>query len=332
MSLAFVASTLPALILKLKIEDWNVSEIIVSNRSLYETFNYLTKNFENIKLTVVPDGFLNSLRFMIFRLAIAKFKKERVFFFHECCCLIFDLVINIINNKADFFPQVSMNTFEEISVKNVSKETILLKWLKQTSNFKSYKLIHDNDSGFSVIWSCKKYNENISVHSLDESIKIKYKNYKPKLEKHNGKKQCLLLLGTDLVNNENIIINYSKLINFLSKEGFEIYLKDHPNVENQLNKDGKLKGHEVPSFIPVELIDDYFDIVIGVASTGLVNFPFKAFSILNLMQMSKKNILLRKKHLTNLIDGKEIVFLKKNDYNFSEIKNYIDNLNKNHTA
>ena len=63
--------------------------------------------------------------------------------------------------------------------------------------------------------------------------------------------------------------------------------------------------------IPVEMLEDDFDFVFGCASTGLIKFKNRAFSIIDLTDMDLNEKKLRKKHLLSLKDGKHIIFLNK---------------------
>lgn len=322
MTLAFVSSSLPANILKLKMNEWGVKEIIISNKNLLNTYKFLISNSKDIKINCVPSGF-KGIIYIAFKLIKTKIFKQRVFFFHECCWIIFDILINFINCKAYYFPQVSMQGFNEKKIHEITKEKFLMFFFRQKNFFKSYELIYDNDAGSGIVWSCIYYNKNIKINSLQVSEKIKSSYFKSDSKKI---KNCLFLIGTDMVRSDNLIKIFKKLIKIFTDYDFKIYIKDHPNENNRLDLNGELKGNIIPPHVPVELIEDNFLFVIGCASSGLLNFKNRAYSILFCTEMTSKNALLRKKHLVSLPGGVNLNFLKKEDKNFSLIKKKLLNI------
>ena len=110
---------------------------------------------------------------------------------------------------------------------------------------------------------------------------------------------------------------FSKL---LKKEGFEIDIKDHPNKAVRLNEDNLITGSVLNPYMPVEMIKDDYRVVIGCASTGLLKFRNRSYSIIEMLDMSDEEKKLRKIHLLSLKNGKLINFLEKNFDNKAFIK------------
>ena len=76
---------------------------------------------------------------------------------------------------------------------------------------------------------------------------------------------------------DRILQNYKQtmtmLVNTMTNENITVYIKEHPNVENQLNWVEGTYLKKLPYYIPAEFIDiSGFSAVIGLYSTALANF------------------------------------------------------------
>ncbi|MHA1395368.1 MAG: hypothetical protein ACTSRZ_17830 [Promethearchaeota archaeon] len=128
---------------------------------------------------------------------------------------------------------------------------------------------------------------------LDKGI---YDKYSVKINKSDSKK--ILFLEMDYKKSK-IFKNYKsitlKLISFLKKNGFKLYLKPHPRLGYSLFLKDKV-DYIVNSDIPAEFIDDSsFDMVIGISSSALAYFAekgnSKVISLINIYDFKKKNSL-----------------------------------------
>ena len=241
----------------------------------------------------------------------SKLFNKKIYFFHECCWVVFDLLINLFNNKSHFFPQVTMKSFANETYDPKNKINIMIRLFKQKDNFKIYKYTKGNNNGFNIIHSCVKYNSNIIVNKIKTTHSLRYSNSKFIKIKQ---KKALLIIGTEPVHNTVLIKKFNYFVSILKKSGFQIDIKDHPNKAVRLNNKNDIKGNILNPFIPVELIKDDYGVVIGCASTGLLKFKKRSYSIIDMLDMNDKEKKMRKIHLLSLEGGKKINFLK-NDFN-----------------
>ena len=306
MSVAFAGSTLPIKVLFYNIKNWDIDEIIISHSSLLKSFYIIKKNFPDIKLSILPSNNFAQIIFITYNLLKCKILNRRIYFFHECCCLLFDLLVNIFNNNCEFHPQVTMNSFVEVSPFKFSKSYMLISTLNNIKNFKFYKYTAGNNEGEKYIWSCINYNTNIKRYKINQINFNNKKNIKSKIIEN----KVLFIVGTEPVDNQSLILLYNKLIKIFMKKKIKVYIKDHPNEDVRLNKKNLLLGEEIPPHIPVELLDDNYKLIVGCASTALISFEDRAYSILDISKISDKEKKLRKKHLFSMPNGKKINFFK----------------------
>ena len=317
-SVAYVASTLPIEILKNNIKNWNLDELIIANDFHFKTYNYLLKNTKT-KITIVPKSFLKNFIFLFFKIVLIRFNKKKLFFFHECCCINFDLIINILNPKAIFYPQVTLNSFDEVNSNDISftnKESLLIKFFIQYKNFKPWKIPKDNGKGHAIVWSCIKYNNNIVLKDLKDSYKLK--NRKKTIDFSSNK--ILILAAQDFCSEIKLKNIFKLIINKLVNQGFEVFIKDHPNPETRLNLDIELKTKVLNSELPIELLNDDYKHVIGFCSTSLLFFENRAISLIHLLDEDKMEIEKRKLHLLSLPKGEETFYPKTIEELFKTLK------------
>lgn len=103
-----------------------------------------------------------------------------------------------------------------------------------------------------------------------------------------------------------------QIINFVGAEN--IYTKCHPRFDDLYGLEKTIKF--IPSYIPISLILDSFDVFIGYWSTGLVEAAKKGkvvISTLDIMpQLQKGRIEVERKVLLDKLEGKGIIYFPKN--------------------
>jgi hypothetical protein len=306
---AFVASTLPVLLLKNKIREWEIGEIIISGENIKDTYEYILKDYPNIKLKIVPKGKLANFAYLFIRLFLIHLKKGKVFFFHECCWFNFDFLIDYFRIDGYFYPHVTLNSFVKNSPPLLinSLQNFLLKILKKPGDFTQYKVPGDNLDGYYFVLAKNSYNRNIKKYSIQESYLLR-KPSEVLFEKRNN--DVLILLGRETVSDKLLINIYEEIIDELIKIGFNVYIKNHPRKDARLMIKKINKLNEIPAFIPFELIDKNFHFLIGCASTSLINHGGKAYSIINFSGMEEFEINKRINHLFSLPNYESITFPK----------------------
>ena len=307
-NIAYVASTLPIHILNIMVDKWGVSLILVTSDALQRSCSYLKSTHSEIRIIVVPKNRLLGIIWLSYHLALVKLSKRRVYFFHECCCIYFDIIVGFIKPKGFLYPQVTLTSFPECPISEIrfDKHKIILNLLRLSGNFTPHLMYLDNDHGRSVVWERTSYPSSIVKFTVDESCGLKIDNNQ--YDSIATSKKILFLVGADFVSTETLYGLYVDIIDRLSELDYRLYVKDHPNPESRLNiVDDRLV--DIDPYMPVELLDEQFDFVIGSASTGLLLYKEKGISVLRIVdttnQMALENRLL---HLTEMPDGNFINF------------------------
>jgi hypothetical protein len=314
---AYVASTLPIAILKNMIDQWNIKKIYLCNSRLIDSYKFIQLNHPEVQLRVLENGYLGAMQILYLQLRTIFFR-ENIFFFHECCCTVFDILAIFLRPIGYYYPQVSMSGFEEITAseweQNISKTKtlgkllpIILILLGLKDKFTFYRGFGDGNTIFYVC-SLKKYHPNIEMKSLNESRQLAVAS-NSKFVKNS---KILFLAGRDSIDDRILYEKYQCLISMSQIKGYCCYVKDHPNESGRLNFYSE--GVEIidPS-IPVELLDNDYSLVVGVASTGLVPFRERAVSIIDWIGMTPKAHKFRKAHLLEIPGGEDIKFIKSLD-------------------
>ena len=319
-NLAFVASTLPVPLIKQNIKKWDISEIIVTSKSLSNSYEFLIKDYPHVKLSVCPKGYKHWI-FLFKKLTLIKLSKKNVFFFHECCWFVFDVIISILKVKGEFYPQVGLDSLKKNGTvsNNLSKERLLLGLLNMREQFIEYEIPLDNDEGVMHVLAKQNYTKEITCHSIDESLAYRVRKTPLSVTKT---KKILILIGREPSSDQVLSEVYRSIIEELFYKGYLIYIKNHPREEARLKLSLNVSVTEIDPYIPAELVNDEFLAVIGCASTGLISFGVNVFSIINFSGMSIMETEERKKHLTCLSTNILIRF----PFSKSELFTSIDSL------
>ena len=303
-NIAFIASTMPLFWLNKNINKHSIKIIYLQDSSLFDATKEALQTHTDLIIKNSRESKLVTLEIII-RLIQTKISNNRIFFFHECCWPKLDLLIKIINPKADFYMQVTMNglldaTKEEIYSKINNKKIVL--FLLSFFCFKKEICDNCNDQRFNLLPYVKKYPINIKTHSIKESVVLKETNASIKNNK------IIFFISTELTTNDYLISFYTDLINKLYDHGFNCYIKDHPRKNARLNM--KIPGHavELKSELPMEFLDlENFAYAIGIVSTSLVLFSGISISVIKLIDnYDPIQIKTRINHIESLLPNKVI--------------------------
>ncbi len=293
------------------IEEWEITEVVVSNDTLISSYKYLNIKYPKLKIKSLPKRNIFLILSLLLWLLNLKIKRKKIFFFHECCCLFFDVLIGWFKLSGEYYPQVTLNSFRLTDISKIdsrNKTKKILKLLFLEDDFAPYIIDLDNNCGKSIVWARLKYPKTIVSYDIEVSSRIKKACKLKNLDKIDEIQKVLLILGRDVVADSEIVIIFNKLIIELHKLKLQIYVKDHPNPQFRLNLNGS-NLHHIDPFLPVEMIQKHFKFVFGVASTGLVHFSDRSISILDFFTSVDPEILKRRKeHLLALPNGNEIKF------------------------
>jgi len=307
--IAYVASTLPIGILDKKLSTWGINEIILQGAAHKASYEYLKNRHPLLHLRVLPRSFILNILVLTWILVKLKFVNGRVYFFHECCCPIFDILVKIIQPNGAHYPQVTMAGFKKVSSEEVfpTKLHRLICFLRLKDWFDFYRGENENNEGYFFVHSIKSYPISITRNTVEESRQFLIESISQN-KNFSHLKKIIILCGRDIVDDIELTQVFSNIIDLARSFGYTCFLKDHPSAVGRLNFFNEHSEVIDPS-IPFELIEDDFTLVIGVASTALLHFSSRAISILKLFPLANKSACARRiAHLVNLPGGDLVRF------------------------
>lgn len=309
---AFVCSSLPIKFLNDNIIKWNIDLILLNNSIHVNTYFHLKKFHPTLKIKVLPGGFLKNLIFLTFFFLRIKIKKQNLYFFHECCAVLFDLLIQFFRPKAFYYPQVTLDSFPLKKDKSfLSKEGFLTSFFLQFRNFQCFIHNHyNNPNEHGIIWSIMKYNKNVKVFKIQDSKIIK---------KSNNNNKVLILISKDIFSDKDMIGLLNKVTEILKIKGLKVYIKNHPNSSDRL-KFENISVTEIDPSMPFELIDNNFIFTISFFSTALLRTDKNSISLSYLVKDKPLSFSYRVSHLVDHPNYSSIFFPK----TFDDLNQYLN--------
>jgi hypothetical protein len=304
----FVASTLPIGFIDKIGKESDVKAVYLINDNHLGAYKYLQKNNPSIRLICLPMGFIKHFVSLLGILISIKIRKEKIIFFHECCWEVFDVILNILNIPADYYPHVTLNSLKRLECADIpfaNKIKLFLMILNQLSRFKPYELTTDACTK-GIVWSCEYYPEKTHVHNLAEVWAVRDKSEARLLTVDT--QNILFVVGTELVEDGSLLQLYERIGKMLANRGYKLYIKDHPNHESRLNIEAGSWAQTIDPNCPVEFLEQDFLCAIGCASTGLASFKGKAISIIHMIEIELDILQSRLEHLNALFREREIKY------------------------
>jgi hypothetical protein len=318
-SVVFVASALPIQLLSLYQKEWDVQTIVISDKLHLPSYNYLLKKNQQLKFKILSGNIILSITTLLIILLKIKISGKRVIFFHEAAWPWFDLFITFIKPAGLFLPQLSNLGRTQVNYESVASHSTfarMLKWFNLDRLFDIFLVFTNGGASINHFFSIKKYPE--SVISFNENYSRQLIIDKSKEFEGNCKRKILILSGKDWIADEIQIKAFLKIIEIALKYNFQCFIKDHPSIQGRLNL-SHIKVQSIDPAIPVELIENDFAFAIGFATVGLLFFKDSAISIVDAVENIDENIRrLRKQHLTSLVGGEKVKFIKALD-EFNEL-------------
>ena len=306
---AYVASTLPVAVLDKKIAEWGVAKIVLQGKTHLASYVYLQQRHPTVKLKVLPLSLVLGVIYLAGALLWIKLSRNRLVFFHECCNPIFDVLVKVIKPAGDYYPQVTLTSFLRVESADVRVTRLkkVIRVMGLEGWFQYYRGDLDNNEGHFYVQAVKAYPASITTHEVSESRSILAAT-RTRKTLDTGEKKVLLLCGRDVADDHELKSLYLQVIEIAISLGISCYLKDHPAINGRLNL-----MHDsaciIDPALPLELIDDDFMLVIGVASTGLLHFSIRAVSIIKLLMHGEDDASIRRiAHMTSMPGGEAVQF------------------------
>lgn len=283
-SIAIVASTLPAAFIASQATVLNIDRIIVMSRDLELSYKTINKRYPRTKIVLAPRGLVFRNLFFLFELIRSRLRGNPVVFFHECCLTPLDLLLMLVKPSGFYFPQVTMNGFEEISYGQFPRQKIvwLIRVLGLVNRFRFYKSPTIGSGPAEYVISAKEYPRTIKSQDVLYSRKlislaVKVLNHAP------TELKILYVTGKSFIDDETQVRYYLSLIDIARSKGYVCHIKDHPNPLYRLNLISD-KSVTFDPLMPSELLDEDYKYVVGVSSTALLAYGDRAVSLLNLIK------------------------------------------------
>ena len=330
MRIVFIASTLPAWFLKKNIEILKIDFIVFSKKSILKIFKYFLG--DSYEYLLFDDTLNFDSQSKIYS------SKNKFFIFHECCWSELDNLI--IKNKVQtiFYPISSLNSWIKIDDKSIFtviktyglsiktiKNYLKYKFLKQfqSKDFKYYFMpTEDDKSSFSLI-KALDYKNIINIKIKTDAFGFKNSDqFKP----WKGNK-IVLLISTDVVSIELMVLIFNKIIRFLQNNKIDFIIKFHPSMSKSIIEKFNFDKNKVyAKKVPFEVSDIKYKYKISLFSTALIFESSKSISLEQIFEnylikngISNQKFYLRKNHLRSFENFNKINFPQNLDELFNLI-------------
>ncbi len=293
----------------------NISRIIVLNPVHEQAFAHVARRLPGVTVQRLMGGAIGAALSLLALLLAAKLRRRRVVFFHECCWPLFDILVGVVKPRGRFFPQVTMSSFEQVSLADLPKPSGWKAWVQRQvlravgNQFVVYRTARDSaDHGYNYSFSYRQYPDTIEIAPVGARPAGTERAEADRGEPTSSRALTVLLItGTEPVPDDDLRATYLALIDVAIAEGYAVHIKDHPLAK--LGVPSAACIHVDPT-LPIELITERFAFAIGVASTGLMGAGDRKLSILDMLNsMPDEARRMRREHLLALPGGDRVEFV-----------------------
>lgn len=280
-TICFVGSTLPAGFISSQIDNHNIKCIYLASKELIHSYNFLLSKNPSLKLIFVPTGFLAKTIFLTMVLISIRLNNKKIFFFHECCFPVFDLLLWVIKTRGYFFPQVSMSAWKEINPYSFpkSKTFYLLRLFHLFRKFRFYESPSVHGLGKEYVIAIRSYPSTIVSMPPSFSHELVSKTVEGKLINEN---KIIFIVGKSSVSDERQAAIVQELVSLAISKGYVCCIKDHPNPRYRVNLE--ISGVIViDPYIPVEILKENYYLAVGVSSSSLLRFGARGVSLIKML-------------------------------------------------
>lgn len=295
-------------------KKWEIDKVYVNSKTHFKSYNHL-KNICDPGLTIqlIKDNiFKNTILFLL--LIKIRLSGKKIYIFHECSWPELDILIWLVKPKGFFLPQVTLSALKQIKSKqNLHSSKLVGRLAIKLFLMKYFDIYAKKDDGLS-----NKVHHYLSIKSYPNTISKKDVNYSRNLminnknkRNENNKGEVIILADTDLIDEKILCRLYNDVIDLCNNNNYKCYLKQHPLAANQLSITNP-NIQKIDSSIPMELIEENYEIAIGTSSTGLINFSGKSISLIELFDDLEANNN-TKGHFYSINKNNKILFPKSYD-------------------
>lgn len=310
-AIAFVASLLPASLIVKRGRELGIREIVVLNVVHEQTYRHVAGRLDGVRVCRLNANPVLAALAIAQRLLRARWRDQRIVFFHECCFPVFDVLVAAIKPRGAYFPQVLMSPgYERVATEDIPpargwrqrlRRVLLAPVIGQFEIYRSPKL--SGEGGYGYYLSMRHYPRTINIHPVGS------RDGGPPAGTGGSAspRSVLFVVGIESMPDQALRKVYGRLIAAAHAGGYAVTIKDHPIYGLHLDSD---ECEEIDPVIPVELLDRDFDFVIGIASTGLLAVGRRKVSIaLGLDEMPPEIRQMRVDYLQSLPGGHSVEFL-----------------------
>ncbi len=284
-SVCLVPSTLPAAFIKANAQRLNIRTVYVLGNNLYGSYQKAFEDQQEIQIKQLPaTTLLRLLKFACVLIGL-KLTGKQLVFFHECCLPTLDVLIYFFRPHGLFVPHVKMDSWQQIPAAQFPKSSTftLLQRLGLLGLFdlRTSPPVGELPREYAMVM--RRYPSQIQQEEHQIVCDQRYS------QTGLNSKNVLLLLGKSCCSDSQQIMLMNQIVEIGLPLGYRFYVKNHPNplyrVEFQHSS-----VSEIDPLLPSEFIQQTFQLVIGVSSTGLLNYGARAISLVHLLNMSADDL------------------------------------------
>lgn len=280
----FVASTMPFSFVRGLAKKNDVINLVLLGQNLNLSYSSIASTFPNVRISVAPRNFVFHAIYLAYWLLKSMSSGRPIVFFHECCCPILDILIKIFRPAGHYFPMVEMSSLARVCSFDLYPAGKMRYFLQATFLWRWFFVYESaplgNSSNKNYFLTLKQYPASIKSHDVEESRILS--GACSDAVTLTGHKKIIFLCGLSRFDNEKVISTLTMIAEYATQNGFECFIKDHPNSEFRLGFD-QAGLTVIDPTIPVQSLDDVFSLAIGISSNSLSWYGDRAVSIINLI-------------------------------------------------
>ena len=282
-SYCIVASTMPASFIRQQCHNLNIQRLYVFSNEHKESFSYLLSSIPGLKIIVLPRQLLIRASYISGLLLSTHLLGRDLIIFHECCVPLLDVLIRFIKPYGYHFPLVSLNGYNKASRSEITQngKYWLLEKIGMLDLFDLYISPNIGSSGKECALKLKSYPSTMKIYNVADSRRMAKKGLVTSTDRNPSDFSVLYILGQSFIDDQSQRIILARLIKIAQAKGFKCYIKDHPNPLYRLNLTCSDVTYISPE-LPVEILEDPYDLVVGLSSASLIWFGSLSICIIDL--------------------------------------------------